>query len=77
MTPVNPATSKTVTYGDVFTVQPFGNVMMVITLTGQQIKDALEQQFDNPAAGQNRILQISKGFTYTWDNAKPKGEKLL
>ncbi|UBV41794.1 bifunctional metallophosphatase/5'-nucleotidase [Deinococcus taeanensis] len=75
--PVNvPNAGKTVTYGDVFTVQPFGNVMMVITLTGAQIKAALEQQFDNPGAGQNRILQVSRGFTYTWDNSKPKGEKV-
>ena len=75
--PVNvPNPGRTVTYGDVFTVQPFGNVMMVITLTGAQIKQALEQQFDNPAPGQNRILQVSRGFSYTWDAAKPKGEKV-
>ncbi|GGK14499.1 multifunctional 2',3'-cyclic-nucleotide 2'-phosphodiesterase/5'-nucleotidase/3'-nucleotidase [Deinococcus malanensis] len=75
--PVNvPNPNRTVTYGDVFAVQPFGNILQVITLTGAQIKAALEQQFDNPAAGQNRMLQVSKGFTYTWDNAKPKGEKV-
>lgn len=75
--PVNvPNPNKTVTYGDVFTVQPFGNIMQVITLTGAQIKAVLEQQFDNPAAGQNRVLQVSKGFTYTWDNAAAKGSKV-
>ncbi|MFC4637044.1 bifunctional metallophosphatase/5'-nucleotidase [Deinococcus hohokamensis] len=75
--PVNvPNPNRTVTYGDVFTVQPFGNILQVVTLTGAQIKAALEQQFDNPAAGQNRILQVSKGFSYTWDNSKPKGEKV-
>ncbi|AXG97864.1 bifunctional metallophosphatase/5'-nucleotidase [Deinococcus wulumuqiensis] len=75
--PVNvPNASKGVTYGDVFTVQPFGNVMMVVSLTGAQVKEALEQQFDNPAPGQNRILQVSRGLTYTWDAAKPKGEKV-
>ena len=75
--PVNvPNPNKTVTYGDVFTVQPFGNIMQVITLTGAQIKAALEQQFDNPATGQNRILQVSQGFTYTWDNAAAKGSKV-
>ena len=75
--PVNvPNPGRGVTYGDVFTVQPFGNVMMVISLTGAQIKAALEQQFDNPAPGQNRILQVSRGLTYTWDAAKPKGEKV-
>ena len=75
--PVNvPNPNKTVTYGDVFTVQPFGNIMQVITLTGAQIKAVLEQQFDNPATGQNRILQVSQGFTYTWDNAAAKGSKV-
>ncbi|GBF06542.1 5 -nucleotidase [Deinococcus aerius] len=75
--PVNvPNPERNVTYGDAFTVQPFGNILTVITLTGAQIKDVLEQQFDNPSAGQNRILQVSEGFTYTWDNSKPKGEKV-
>jgi 5'-nucleotidase len=34
-----------VTYGEAFTVQPFGNSLVTLTLTGQQIKDLLEQQF--------------------------------
>ncbi|MDL2343211.1 bifunctional metallophosphatase/5'-nucleotidase [Deinococcus sp. MIMF12] len=75
--PVNAANpTRTVTYGDVFTVQPFGNTLTVVTLTGAQIKAALEQQFDNPAPGGNRILQVSQGFAYTWDNSKPKGDKV-
>lgn len=75
--PPNPSASKDVTYGDAFTVQPFGNSLVVLSVTGAQIKTMLEQQFENPAAGQNRILQVSKGFTYTWDAKKPKGEKVL
>ena len=75
--PPNPSPSKDVTYGDAFTVQPFGNSLVVLTLTGAQIKTLLEQQFENPAAGQNRILQVSAGFAYTWDAKKPKGEKVL
>jgi 5'-nucleotidase len=75
--PPNPSASKDVTYGDAFTVQPFGNSLVVLSLTGAQIKTLLEQQFENPAAGQNRILQISKGFAYTWDAKKPQGEKVL
>jgi 5'-nucleotidase len=72
--PPNPSTA--VTYGDTFTVQPFGNSLVVMTLTGAQIKAVLEQQFDNPTAGQNRILQVSEGFTYTWDAKAPKGSKV-
>jgi 5'-nucleotidase len=75
--PPNPSASKDVTYGDAFTVQPFGNSLVVLTVTGAQIKTMLEQQFENPAAGQNRILQVSKGFAYTWDAKKTKGEKVL
>lgn len=65
-----------VTYGESFTVQPFGNNLMTITMTGAQIKAVLEQQFNNPAAGQNRILQVSNGFTYTWSQSAPIGSKI-
>jgi 5'-nucleotidase len=41
-----------VTYGEAFTVQPFGNTLVVKTCTGQQIYEVLNQQFNNPSAGQ-------------------------
>jgi 5'-nucleotidase len=72
--PPNPSTS--ITYGDTFTVQPFGNSLVVMTLTGAQIKTLLEQQFDNPAAGQHRVLQVSEGLSYTWDAQAAKGSKV-
>lgn len=52
-----------VTYGEAFTVQPFGNSLTTKTLTGQQIYDLLEQQwgFLQPYS---RILQVSGGFAY-------------
>ena len=62
-----------VTYGELFTVQPFGNVMTVMTCTGAQIDALLEQQF---RSGGNTILQVSNGFTYTWDNAAPIGSRV-
>jgi 5'-nucleotidase len=65
-----------VTYGEAFAVQPFGNSLVTMTLTGAQIDTLLEQQFDNPEAGQNRILQVSAGFTYTWDASEPTGSKV-
>jgi 5'-nucleotidase len=55
-----------VTYYDLFTVQPFNNVMTVKTMTGDMIYRLLEQQWNNPSPGATRFLQISKGFTYTW-----------
>ncbi len=56
-----------VTYGDAFTVQPFGNSLVTMTLTAQQIKDVLEQQFVGCLGqGTQRIMQISNGFSYSW-----------
>lgn len=55
-----------VTYGEMFTVQPFGNSMVTMTLTGAQIERLLEEQFASCTASSNRILQVSAGFTYTW-----------
>ncbi|OGU22634.1 MAG: bifunctional metallophosphatase/5'-nucleotidase [Hydrogenophilales bacterium RIFOXYD1_FULL_62_11] len=54
-----------VTYGESFTVQPFGNSLVVKTLTGQQIYDLLNQQWAaNQYADGGRTLQVSNGFTY-------------
>ena len=57
-----------VTYADLFASQPFRNQLVTLTLTGKQIKDMLEQQWLDPK--RPRILQVSKGFTYAWDNGK-------
>jgi len=59
-----------VTYGNAFTVQPFGNSLVTMTLTTQQIKDLLEQQFAG-CRGQTaqRIMQIASSLAYTWDAA--------
>ena len=55
-----------VTYGEAFTVQPFGNTLVVKTCTGQQIYDVLNQQFNNPAPGSNRIMLPSANVRYQW-----------
>lgn len=59
-------------YGDLFKAQPFQNDLVLMNLTGTQIKEALEQQFKG--AG---ILNISGGLTYTWDGARPEGQRVL
>ena len=83
-----------VTYSEAFTVQPFGNTLVTLTLTGTQLHELLEQQFTGctldypagaPVTGQpfNRILQVSKGFSYSWkekgtacDNVDPASIKI-
>lgn len=70
------APAGNVTYGQAFAVQPFGNNLVTLTLTGAQIKELLEQQFDNPVAGQNRILQVSQGFSYRWSATALPGQRI-
>lgn len=54
-----------VTYGESFTVQPFGNSLVVKTLSGQQIYDLLNQQWAaNQYADGGRTLQVSNSLTY-------------
>jgi 5'-nucleotidase len=66
-----------VTYGEAFTVQPFNNLVVTQTFTGAQIKDVLEQQFVG-FGGQTtqRILQVSKGLTYSWNGTAPAGSRV-
>jgi 5'-nucleotidase len=56
-----------VTYGAAFSVQPFNNLVVSMDLTGAEIKQVLEQQWNGGNEGTNRkILQVS-GLQYTWD----------
>jgi 5'-nucleotidase len=57
-----------VTFGEAFTVQPFGNSLVTMTLTGAQIDELLEQQFTGCTNAQpfNRVLLPSAGFSYAW-----------
>ena len=67
-----------VTFGEAFTVQPFGNILQTLTLTGAQIDLMLEQQFcgvnspfATPTPGFFKVLLPSAGFAYTWDAPSP------
>jgi 5'-nucleotidase len=64
-----------VSYADLFASQPFRNQLVTLSLTGAQIKAALEQQWLDP--NRPRILQVSEGFSYSWDAAKPYGEHVV
>ncbi|MGJ4929333.1 bifunctional metallophosphatase/5'-nucleotidase [Bradyrhizobium sp. HKCCYLS2038] len=63
-----------VSYADVFASQPFRNQLMTVTLSGADIKAALEQQWLDPA--RPRILQVSRGFTYAFDAKQPAGARI-
>ncbi|HSV60935.1 MAG TPA: bifunctional metallophosphatase/5'-nucleotidase [Variovorax sp.] len=67
-----------VTYGNAFTVQPFGNSLVTMTLTAQQIKDLLEQQFVGCNGQiQQRIMQVSNGMKYSWSASAAPCSKIV
>ncbi|KEK26037.1 bifunctional metallophosphatase/5'-nucleotidase [Bacillus gaemokensis] len=61
-----------ITWGELYGIQPFGNQLIKVNLTGQDIRDILNQQWQKD---KTRMLQIS-GIQYTWDSNKPDGEKV-
>jgi 5'-nucleotidase len=61
-------------------MMPFGNNLVVMTLTGAELKEALEQQFAIPVrAGfaTPSVLAPSMGFGYTFDLAEPVGSRIV
>lgn len=68
-----------VTYGEAFTTQPFGNSLVTMSLTAQDLKDVLEEQFaacKGQSATATRVMLPSNGFKYTWDGAKACGARV-
>jgi 2',3'-cyclic-nucleotide 2'-phosphodiesterase (5'-nucleotidase family) len=63
-----------VTYSEAAEVQPFANGVVTMSLTGAQIKQALEEQWQ-PAGSSRPFLHlgVSKGFHYTIDPSAAKG----
>lgn len=64
-----------VTYGDIFTMQPFGNSLVVMTLSGSQLKQLLEDQ-QAPGRSGPHFLIPSSTLTYQWDAKAPHGQRV-
>jgi 5'-nucleotidase len=62
------------TFGDAFEVQPFGNRLVTMTLTGVQIDAVLEEQWRGQLF--QRVLEVSSGLRYTWDPGAPVGRRV-
>lgn len=65
-----------VTFGQAQAVLPFGNTLVVMDLTGAQLRRVLEQQWDRPASSGPSILAVSSGLTYDWDGTQPVGRRV-
>jgi 5'-nucleotidase len=66
-----------VTYGQAFAAQPFGNSLVVMTLTGAQLLAVLERQFSGINAQRPRVLQPSAGLSYRWRSDAPGAARVI
>ncbi len=70
-------TAGDLTYKQAADVQPFANTLVRLELTGAQLKDVLEEQWQ-PDGSQRPFLRlgISKGFTYSYDPTAVRGKRV-
>ena len=74
-----PDANGDVTFGQLFTMSPFGNTLVVKSLNGAQIKALLEQQF---ASGTNTVerpnmLLPNQGVFFAYDLSRPAGQRIV
>ncbi len=79
--PVAPATTDPVTIGEVLTVLPFGNTIALVTLTGAQVIQALENgvsqvNLTTPSDSAGRFPQVG-GLRFVWDTKRPVGSRIV
>ena len=66
------------TYGATFTVQPFGNSLVTMTLTSTQLKALLERQFAGCGEAKvDHLLLPSSGLRETWSAGAPACAKVV
>jgi 5'-nucleotidase len=68
-----------VLYKDAFAMMPFGNNLLVLTMTGAQLKEALEQQYAipiRPGRTKPAALAPSDGLAYAVDMSNPEGSRV-
>ncbi len=65
-----------VTYREAATVQSFANTLVTMTLSGTQVVDVLEEQWQ-PAGASRPFLKLGvAGLTYTYDPTATAGERI-
>ncbi|MDI4633373.1 bifunctional metallophosphatase/5'-nucleotidase [Pelomonas sp. V22] len=65
-----------ISFGDVYAAQPFKNELVTLSLTGEELRQVLEQQW-RPPSQRNSPLPVSQGFSYSWDGSRPLGQRVL
>lgn len=64
-----------VSFGQAQAVLPFGNTLVVLDLSGAQLRDLIEQQWKRE--GKGYMLQVSSSLSYQWDSTRPPGQRVV
>jgi 5'-nucleotidase len=75
-----PRSDGSITYGDIFAIEPFGNTLVVRTYSGAQLKSLLEQQFQvrsGKGALRPSTLVPSANFHFAYDLSRPEGSHIV
>ncbi len=72
---LTPAADASLSFGQLYAVQPFANTLVTQSLTGAAIREVLEQGFD--ANQPLQALSPSTGFAYSFDLSRPVGSRVL
>lgn len=67
-----------ITIADAYTLLPFSNTMVVLTLTGQEIIDSLEEGLSNvlDSGGSTGAYPYAAGLRYVVDTSMPRGSRI-
>ncbi|MGI5164008.1 bifunctional metallophosphatase/5'-nucleotidase [Spirillospora sp. CA-253888] len=63
----------TITFGEAWSAYGYGNPVLTVTVTGEQIHQALEQQWQG---GRFAPLAVSRNVRYRYDAARPEGDRV-
>lgn len=73
--PLDPAPDGTVTFGQIYAVEPFNNTLVTMTMTGAQVRAAIEEGLDDQ--GTMQVLSPSIGLKFSYDMRRPSGSRLV
>jgi 5'-nucleotidase/UDP-sugar diphosphatase len=62
--------------GDLMSIHPFGNMMVIREYTGEQLWEALEHGVSDEGGKGPRLLQVA-GLRYTVDASRPAGKRIV
>ncbi|GEN27822.1 hypothetical protein HVA01_14680 [Halovibrio variabilis] len=72
-----PINSGAVSVGDLITVQPFGNRLTLLDVTGAELLETFEIALAEAPDENGGFLQVSAGVELVYDSSKPPGERVV